>query len=227
VETVQHNFPKAPRLSFIAAGIIGVLAVACPCASAASSRVQNISPAIPRLSAQFAVADFDGDQRPDFADVETGQGDSQNALYWIAFHLSSGPRRSLGVAAPAGGVEIAPLDVNADGYLDVVVTTHWTRRPVAVLLNDGRGNFRLSSPASFSQAFRLSNIPLDIRSSQPDFFSAALFFSGHDWNLSGFTTRINARSVILHNFHWNSGTPLRASFQHLPSRAPPSYSRQS
>lgn len=226
VETVSRNSLSAWRLTIVAAGVLGVLASACPCVSAAS-RVQRFSSTAPSIFAQFAVADFDGDQRPDFADVETGQGDSQSAFYWIAFHLSSGSRRSLGISAPAGGVEISSVDVNADGYLDVVVTTHWTRQPVAVLLNDGRGNFRLSSPAMFPQAFQLSNIQLGIRALQPDFYTSAFLFSGHDWKLSGLATRLGTQSVTRRFLLWSGRTSRRSLFHHLPSRAPPSDSIQS
>jgi hypothetical protein len=226
VGTVRHNSTGLARLSLIAAGVLGVLAYACPLAAATSTAARVSSPPASPVSAQFAVADFDGDQRPDFAAVEMGQEDSQNALYWIAFRLSSGRRRCLGIAAPAGGVEIAPVDVNADGYLDVVVTTHWTRRPVAILLNDGRGNFRLTSPAFFPQALRLSNFQLDMRSLQSELYSPPLFFSGHEWNLSGFVTQRSSQSVVRHCSLWVNGAARISLFHHLPSRAPPSISSQ-
>src|SRR5215467_7387675 len=102
----------------------------------------------PRVTSQFAIADVDGDRRPDLATVRAGQTRSLDAQYWIAFQLSSGPRETL-INAPTGGLQITSRDVNGDDFLDVIVTTAWTNRPVAVLLNDGRGNFRVSNPSTF------------------------------------------------------------------------------
>src|SRR5260221_195403 len=46
-----------------------------------------------RAASHFTIADFDGDNRPDFASVHVGQGGLQNSRYWIAFQLSGGSRR--------------------------------------------------------------------------------------------------------------------------------------
>src|SRR6266849_3453948 len=124
----------------------------------------NAAPGVPQsgpatslpVTSQVAIADFDGDNRPDLATVQVGQGSSWDTHYWIAFQLSHGSRQVLGVTAPTGGLQITSRDVNGDSFLDVVVTTAWTNRPVAVLLNDGRGNFRASSPSAVPRAFTTS-----------------------------------------------------------------------
>jgi hypothetical protein len=102
---------------------------------------------------QFAIADFDGDSRPDLATVQVGPNYSSDTRYWILFRLSTGLPQSVGVTAPAGGLQLASRDVNGDSFLDVVVTTAWTNLPVVVLLNDGRGNFIRSDPSAFQGAF--------------------------------------------------------------------------
>jgi hypothetical protein len=107
-------------------------------------------------TSQFAIADFDGDSRPDVATVQAGMGTSWDTHYWIAFQLSGGSRQTLGITAPTGGLQITSRDVNGDSFLDVVVTTAWTNRPVTVLLNDGQGNFMASSPSAFPGAFSTS-----------------------------------------------------------------------
>src|ERR1700676_4619667 len=107
-------------------------------------------------TSQFAIADFDGDNQPDLATVQIGHSDSWDTQYWIAFQLSSGARQTLGITAPTGGLRITSRDVNGDDFLDIVVTTAWTNRPVAVLLNDGQGNFRVLDPSTFSAAFTTS-----------------------------------------------------------------------
>lgn len=103
-----------------------------------------------QLSSHFAVADFDGDSKPDLATVQVGQITASRARYWILLEMSAGARQFIGVTAPVGGLEIALRDVNGDNSLDLIVTTPWLNRPVAVLLNDGHGNFTLRDPAAFS-----------------------------------------------------------------------------
>jgi VCBS repeat protein len=103
---------------------------------------------------QFAIGDFDGDNRPDLASVEFGWNGTRK--YAINFRLTSGPPQSIDIAAPEGGLRLRTRDVNGDNFPDVVVTTLWTDRPVAVLLNDGRGNFTRSEPSAFPDAFRKS-----------------------------------------------------------------------
>ena len=101
-------------------------------------------------TSQFAIADFDGDGHLDIASVQTGQFGPLETKYWIQFQLSSEPRQFILVTAPTGGLQILPRDVNGDNALDLIVTTAGQHRPVAVLLNDGRGNFTLRDPAAFS-----------------------------------------------------------------------------
>ncbi|MCU1240092.1 MAG: hypothetical protein JWO71_818 [Candidatus Acidoferrum typicum] len=113
-------------------------------------------PASAKAFAHFAIADFDGDSRPDLATVNVGQTSPRNTRYWIAFHLSGSSSQTVGITAPTGGLQIASRDVNGDTFPDVIVTTAWTNKPVAILLNDGLGNFTSSSPAEFQRAFTTS-----------------------------------------------------------------------
>ena len=138
------------------------LAFLCPilgfavCGNAAASIPQSDPASSMQAVSQFAIADFDGDKQPDLATVHAGQSSSWGTLYWIAFQLSGGSRHMLGITAPTGGLRITSRDVNGDSFLDVVVTTAWTNRPVAVLLNDGQGNFRTSRPDAFPGVFTTS-----------------------------------------------------------------------
>ena len=102
-----------------------------------------------KLPSRFAIADFDGDSRPDLATVEIGQIGPSRARYWIGFQLSSGPQQMIGVNAPVGGLNITSRDVDGDQSLDLIVTSAWLNQPVAVLLNDGHGNFTLTNPSAF------------------------------------------------------------------------------
>jgi hypothetical protein len=103
-------------------------------------------------AAHFAIGDFDGDNRPDLATVETGLIGASHARYWIGFRMSAGTQQMIGVNAPVGGLEIVSRDVNGDNVIDLVVSAAWLKSPVAVLVNDGHGNFTIRDPAAFSAA---------------------------------------------------------------------------
>ena len=150
---LNRSWPGAVGLAF--AFLCVVLGFATY-GNAASAGPQSWPVSSARTTSQFAIADFDGDNRPDLATIQVGHGSSSDTQYWIAFQLSRGSRQILGITAPTGGLQVTSRDVNGDSFLDVVVTTAWTNRPVAVLLNDGQGNFRASSPSAFPRAFTTS-----------------------------------------------------------------------
>jgi hypothetical protein len=102
--------------------------------------------------ASFAIADFDGDSKPDLATVQPGPAMAARTNYWIHLEFSLGNHGSFAVVAPAGGLQIASRDVNGDSFLDLIISTSIANQPVAVLLNDGRGNFTLAKPGAFGAA---------------------------------------------------------------------------
>ncbi len=121
-------------------------------------------------AAHFAIADFDGDSRPDLATVETGLIGAAHAHYWIGFRMSAGSRQMIGVNGPVGGLEIASRDVNGDNFIDLVVSAAWLKSPIAVLVNDGHGNFTVRDPAAYSAALTNPSRTLESPSRQdPEF----------------------------------------------------------
>ena len=119
--------------------LIVLIGTAMVVAHPSSSRAISV-PSMPH----FAIADFDGDNQPDFATVQLGQHDQMEGRYSIGFQLSTGSRQSILITAPLGGLQVTLRDVNGDNSLDLIVTTKWLRKPVAVLLNDGHGHFTLT-----------------------------------------------------------------------------------
>jgi hypothetical protein len=115
--------------------------------SPGSGQAQNSRAAIP--DSQFAIGDFDGDRQPDLATVEIARFNSLHSRYWISFQLSKGRLQTIGVTGPAGGLVLLARDVNGDRALDLVLVTAWRHELVAVLLNDGQGNFSAAEPAQF------------------------------------------------------------------------------
>jgi len=101
----------------------------------------------------FSIGDFDGDSKPDLASVQAGKGDLTRTDYWVQLQLSVAGRQSFQIVAPTGGLQIVSRDVNGDHALDLVLTTRWLRQPVAILLNDGHGNFSRVETADFPEAF--------------------------------------------------------------------------
>lgn len=120
----------------------------------------------------FAIADFDGDARPDIANVQTEQNSSTTSSYWIALRLSAIGPQFLRVVAPSGGVKIEARDVNGDHTVDLVVTTAGLERPVAIFLNDGHGSFSPAEPTSFPAAFTHSSFGWDSRSNYQEIVPA-------------------------------------------------------
>ena len=115
----------------------------------------------------FAIADLDGDQRPDLATIETGQTNSPATNdYWVQLRLSAVKPASFRLVAPQGGLLIEVRDVNGDHALDLVLSTAWRRNPVAILLNDGHGNFSRVEPAAYPAAFNQPCQNWAVRSAQ-------------------------------------------------------------
>jgi hypothetical protein len=128
---------------------LGVIVFLTTATAAAAKPVESGLETTGPIGSPFAIADFDGDQRLDIATVQVGRIGASDTQYWIHFRLSSGVRQLIPLTAPLGGLRIASRDVNGDSFVDLVVTSVWREFPVAVLLNDGRGNFALRDPQSF------------------------------------------------------------------------------
>jgi hypothetical protein len=142
--TIGRSMCDAATAAFVLLGALITFAAAGTAAPPAPSAAPSVE-----ITTHFAIADFDGDSKPDLATVQVGQITASQARYWIDFELSAGSRQSIGIVGPVGGLEIAPRDVNGDRVPDLVITTALLKQPVAVLLNDGHGNFTLRDAAAF------------------------------------------------------------------------------
>ncbi len=125
--------------------------------SAAELQPQQSASLSPDSRLSFAVADFDGDRHPDLITVQPAVRDSSQTDYWLQLRLSAYGRRFIRLAGPKGGLKIEARDVNGDNTVDLVVATVWRDQPVAILLNDGYGNFSKVDPSVFPCAFSRSS----------------------------------------------------------------------
>ena len=150
--------PDRPDRFRLSLGICLWLLFGLLCAGAAgSAEVRNAPVPASGPGAQIAVADFDGDHYPDLASVQANSTAGRRTSYCIHLRLSRAAQQSIQVFGPIGGLEIAALDVNGDHAIDLVLTAAWFRRPVAILLNDGHGNFSRVEPSAYSGAFGQSS----------------------------------------------------------------------
>jgi hypothetical protein len=182
------------------------------------------APAFPRaVSSHFAIADFDGDRKPDLATVQTeGADSSAHMRYSIRFELTAGLPQTIGVTASAGGLQIVARDVNGDEMLDLLVSTEWLHQPVAILLNDGHGKFTLCDSAAareflcvFEESWNLPSI---------EFKDAAAVLSRSFAKDAALTAGVSAQQQ-------SRGRPVSATSRRVVSsetfssqgRAPPSF----
>jgi hypothetical protein len=109
----------------------------------------------------FAIGDFDGDRKPDLATVQVDPYTQRVARYSIHLQLSLGPSAAIGLTAPFGGLLLSAKDVNGDSRLDLVVTTALDHQVVAVLVNDGHGNFTVAQQGAFPELTAEGHCRLD------------------------------------------------------------------
>jgi hypothetical protein len=133
--------------------VLLALSISAANSVAKGAAIQNGAAASAGPGLTFAIADFDGDLRPDLASIQDGHSTSDTSTYWIHFQLSTAGQQSIQLVAPPGGLRIEARDVNGDHAVDLVFTTAWFRRPVAILLNDGHGSFSRAEPTAFPAAF--------------------------------------------------------------------------
>ena len=152
---------RLPKSFFVCVPLIAALALVLFTSGRAKAAhgPQLRQPTVARGSSpvSFAIADFDGDHHPDFASVQAAEGSASAGGYWVRFRLSESGRRYVRVAAPGGGLSIEARDVNGDHAPDLVVATAWLDKTVAILLNDGHGNFSQVDPGRFPHAFSRSS----------------------------------------------------------------------
>jgi len=115
----------------------------------------------------WAVADFDGDSRPDVAVTKT-EARGSGYVYWIELDLSTDRKGSSSqaqgnlpvVISSIFGLHLTPRDVDGDHDLDIVVTSGITSQAVAVWINDGKGGFEEGDLSAYPALTSLDDFTL-------------------------------------------------------------------
>jgi len=144
--TIHRLFPVAIAILCVSALVILLPAVHRDLNRPATRLIRS---ALAQGSTHFAIADFDGDLRPDLAMIRVTRNGAPTTEYSLELKFSSGKRAPIGLIGPAGGLEVSPEDVNGDQFADLVITSVVDREFVAILLNDGKGNFRQVDRAEY------------------------------------------------------------------------------
>jgi hypothetical protein len=132
---------------------LGALAVACGASEAPTPSAVQL-PFTPSFCDQgCAIADLDGDGRPDLAIARAEGWGPGGFQYRIELDLTTRVGlSSFSVSAQRGGLRIIPRDVNGDWDLDLIITSAWSFTPVGVWINDGHGGFTRSNPTAYPQS---------------------------------------------------------------------------
>jgi hypothetical protein len=149
-----------------------MLAAANACL-AATGRLPT-APPLPLRSLEhvgWAVADFDGDSRPDMA-ITKMEAQGSGYVYWLELDLSTSHAADSAPKAPGFpfiassmfGLHLTPRDVDGDQDLDIVVTIGFARQPVAVWINDGQGGFEEGDLAAYPALTYLEELSLSPQS---------------------------------------------------------------
>jgi hypothetical protein len=172
--------------------------------------------------AQFAIADLDGDQKPDLALVELGGRVSTNTNYSIRLKLSAGSESAVGVNGPFGGLQVAARDVNGDESIDLIVTSNLDASFVEVLLNDGHGNFSLAAPGAYPELQEDSHVlvkgPNEPGANQSSLEPSRSYFGQESASGHGYLSVLS--SDLFPSL--DDGVALRRSARSRLGRSPPS-----
>jgi hypothetical protein len=163
--------------------ICALSALSAPCWTAGAPTPPAVQmPFIPSFCDQgCAIADLDGDGRPDFVIAKAEGWGPSGFKYRIDLDLTSrAGLSSFSVSAQRGGLRIIPRDVNGDWDLDLVITSAWSFTPVGVWINDGHGRFTRGDPTAYPKS-TWDKVPTVLSETPHEPFQATLPEFSRSW----------------------------------------------
>jgi len=120
--------------------------------TAASSEVRDLPDVLnsPSVSA-WALADFNGDLRPDLATASPVHHDALGYLQEVRIDLGQSAHTSFTFWSRAARVQFGAWDIDGDDDRDIIVVELLSKRPIGVWLNDGTGSFEPGDLTKFQK----------------------------------------------------------------------------
>ncbi len=132
------------RIRILAAALLaGGLAMAAP-----NPAHQDLPRSASLFDPTWVLADFNGDQQPDFASARLAHHLGQEYAHEVNVQLGSA-QASFRFRSRAAKIELSARDVDGDEDRDIVVLEARSKQPLGVWLNDGAGSFQEGDLAKF------------------------------------------------------------------------------
>lgn len=98
-------------------------------------------PISPLSGPRFAIADFDGDNKPDGALLLEPAPFLGSGSFQLELHFTGHNNSNINFQSPEPDVIVAAMDIDHDGDIDIVIQQSVTHKGLQVWINDGHGNF--------------------------------------------------------------------------------------
>jgi hypothetical protein len=175
------RLPSILRWCILSLWALGALAAAGWTSEPATPSSVQLPPTPSFCDQGCAIADLDGDGRPDLAIARAEGWGPKGFQYRIELNLTTrAGLSSFSVSAQRGGLRIIPRDVNGDWDLDLIITSAWSLTPVGVWINDGHGGFTRSDATACPQSTWTEG-PKIFSDNPRETFAATVSESSRNW----------------------------------------------
>lgn len=129
--------------------VVAALVFLAPCLWAQDGVKGALSQAeIALFERTLAVADLDGDKKPDGA-VLLGLAGLHGRSRTIQVHFSDRPNLELSLESVEQALTLTAWDIDDDGDTDLVIEDSFTHKPLHVWINEGHGDFHEARVSDF------------------------------------------------------------------------------
>jgi hypothetical protein len=102
----------------------------------------------------WIVADFNGDNKTDFATTSGSGHDERGYSHEVQVSLGLSRQSSFTFLSSSDRVQLRAQDIDGDHDRDIVILEKWSLEPIGIWLNDGLGNFHEGDLADYQTALR-------------------------------------------------------------------------